>query len=83
MLDSMDKINNRLVEDVASERRDRVKAVKAILLSKTIFLRGTLQGTFVRAGYLSKRSQTQVQTVRFIQKIKKSKENLLRLWFSS
>lgn len=64
MLDSLNKINSRLLGNAYCENKDTLSRVEARLLAENNFLQTSLQGTLVRARYLSKRSQAQVQTVR-------------------
>jgi hypothetical protein len=63
MLDSFNRINCRLLENANCENKDTLSRVEARLFAENNFLQSSLQEILVRAQYLSKRSQAQVQTV--------------------
>jgi hypothetical protein len=64
MLDDFDAINNKLLECVSSEHKERLEEAEARLYKDINFLRSSLRATLYRAQYLSKRCKAQVQTVR-------------------
>jgi hypothetical protein len=64
MLDSFDFINKRILQIFPEDRRRRIKEVEHRFRTESGLLRSSLQATFSRAKYLSKRGQVQVQTVR-------------------
>ena len=65
MLDHFDAIHSRAVDSIADQSmKARTQQVEARLKTKLNFFRSSLKGTLVRAKYLSKRGQGQVQTVR-------------------
>lgn len=78
MLDSFDIINRRILQTIPEERKRRLQQVELRLRVENNFLRSSLQGTYSRAKYLSKRGQAQVQTVRTYQSSLHSILNLHR-----
>lgn len=64
MLDSFDGINKRILQTFPEDRRRRIEEAEHRLRTESGLLRSSLQATFSRAKYLSKRGQVQVQTVR-------------------
>ena len=66
MLDSFDRINERLVELVSVREEERLKAVEINQRTEHNFLRTSLFGVRCRAQYSSKRVQSQIQTVGFV-----------------
>ena len=65
MLDSFDGINNRILQTFPKDRTCRVEEAEYHLRTESGLLRNSLQATYSRAKYLSKRGQVQVQTVSF------------------
>lgn len=64
MLDSFDVINKRILQTYPEDRRHRIEEAEHRLRTEGGLLRSSLQATFSRVKYLSKRGQVQVQTVR-------------------
>lgn len=64
MLEEFDRINRRILQVIPKESRDHLEQVERRLRRQNTLLRSSLRSTLYRAGYLYKRSQGQVQTVR-------------------
>ncbi|PVH79760.1 hypothetical protein DL98DRAFT_588976 [Cadophora sp. DSE1049] len=63
MLDSFDAINERILQTYPEEGRRRLEKAEHRLRTESGMLRSSLQATYSRAKYLSKRGQVQVQTI--------------------
>ncbi|KAL2060191.1 hypothetical protein VTL71DRAFT_9586 [Oculimacula yallundae] len=63
MLDTFDTINKRILQTYPEDRRRRLEKVGHRLHTESGMLRSSLQATYSRAKYLSKRGQVQVQTI--------------------
>ncbi|KAH6715172.1 hypothetical protein BKA61DRAFT_347782 [Leptodontidium sp. MPI-SDFR-AT-0119] len=63
MLDSFDAINQRILQTYPEDGIRRLKEVEHRLRTESGLLRSSLQATYSRAKYLSKRGQVQVQTI--------------------
>jgi hypothetical protein len=63
MLDSFDSINKRILKIFPENTRRIAEEAEFYLRTESSLLRSSLQATYSRAKYLSKRGQVQVQTV--------------------
>lgn len=64
MLDSFDAINKRILQTYPEDGRRKLEEAEHRLRTESGLLRSSLQATYSRAKYLSKRGQVQVQTAR-------------------
>ncbi|TPX06714.1 uncharacterized protein E0L32_002210 [Thyridium curvatum] len=66
MLETLDSIDRRVIEEFSGKEADctkRLRESELRLRRERNFLRSSLEGTRTRADYLSKRAQAQVQTI--------------------